>query len=401
MKIAIICTLYPPYVLGGAEISISLLANGLTKHGNEVIVITTGKEDCVETLDGVKVYRIKNKNIYWRYPQRDKSIVKKSVWHLIDIYNPLYKGTIAQILFDFKPDVINTSNLCGISIVVWGIAYKMHIPIVHTLRDYYLLCPQQTMIKGSKSCEKQCFVCKSYSIVKKRMSQKVDALIGISDFIRDKHQKFGYFQNVKLVKTIPNSVDAIYNSSKEGKNCVGYIGRLSPEKGIEFMLDAFLESDISKTHTFIIAGRGNKNYESKLKNRYNSENVKFVGHLKQELFFKMIELLIVPSLWDEPFGRVVIEAYASHCPVFMSDNGGLKELQVNGISWCFNTLSKEQLITLFDDYGSGRIKVNESLFDKEISKYSENTIVKSYIDVFNRLQKINNQPVGGINLAHT
>ena len=96
MKIVIICTLYPPYILGGAEISISLLAKGLVAQGNEVAVITTGNSYKEEILDGVHVYRIKNRNIYWRYPQREKSILRKSLWHLIDIYNPLYEADIKK-----------------------------------------------------------------------------------------------------------------------------------------------------------------------------------------------------------------------------------------------------------------------------------------------------------------
>lgn len=385
MRIVIICTLYPPYILGGAEISISLLAKGLVAQGNEVAVITTGNSYKEEVLDGVQLYRIKNRNIYWRYPQREKSILRKSLWHLIDIYNPLYEADIKKILCSFQPDVINTSNLCGLSTMVWDIAHKLNIPIVHTLRDYYLLCPQQTMIKGTQSCKKQCLICRSYSAVKKKMSQKVDALVGISDFIREKHIRFGYFRNAKIVKAIPNSVDFLQVNSKEATYCIGYIGRLSPEKGIEFMIDAFMESKLSKQYKILIAGTGNKSYVDSLKTKYALPQVVFVGKQKQIDFFRQIDLLVVPSLWDEPFGRVVIEAYASHCPVFMSDNGGLKELQVDGISWCFNTNNCKNLVSLFDSYTTNSITVEYTKFDQEIKKYTESRVTESYIGIFKKL----------------
>lgn len=388
MKIVIICTLYPPYILGGAEISISLLAKGLVAQGNKVAVITTGNSYKEEVLDGVHVYRIKNRNIYWRYPQREKSILRKSLWHLIDIYNPLYGADIKKILCSFQPDVINTSNLCGLSTMVWNIAHKLNIPIVHTLRDYYLLCPQQTMIKGTQSCEKQCLICRSYSAVKKKMSQKVDALVGISDFIREKHIRFGYFRNAKIIKTIPNSVDFLQVNSKEATYCIGYIGRLSPEKGIEFMIEAFMESKLSKQYKILIAGTGNKSYVDSLKTKYALPQVVFVGKQKQIDFFRQIDLLVVPSLWDEPFGRVVIEAYASHCPVFMSDNGGLKELQVDGISWCFNTNNCKNLVSLFDSYMTNSITVEYTKFDQEVKKYSESRVTESYIGIFKKILSI-------------
>lgn len=385
MKIVIICTLYPPYILGGAEISISLLAKGLVAQGNKVAVITTGNSYKEEVLDGVHVYRIKNRNIYWRYPQREKSILRKSLWHLIDIYNPLYEADIKKILCSFQPDVINTSNLCGLSTMVWNIAHKLNIPIVHTLRDYYLLCPQQTMIKGTQSCEKQCLICRSYSAVKKKMSQKVDALVGISDFIREKHIRFGYFRNAKIIETIPNSVGSIQVKSINPTHCIGYIGRLSPEKGIEFMIESFMRSDISKQYKLLIAGMGNNRYVNYLKAKYTISQVAFIGKQKQTDFFKQIDLLVVPSLWDEPFGRVVIEAYASHCPVFMSKNGGLKELQVDGISWCFNTYDNKDLMSLFDGFYNNKIVVDKSLFDKEIEKYSDAKVIESYLDVFKKV----------------
>lgn len=385
MKIVIICTLYPPYILGGAEISISLLAKGLVAQGNKVAVITTGNSYKEEVLDGVHVYRIKNRNIYWRYPQREKSILRKSLWHLIDIYNPLYEADIKKILCSFQPDVINTSNLCGLSTMVWNIAHKLNIPIVHTLRDYYLLCPQQTMIKGTQSCEKQCLICRSYSAVKKKMSQKVDALVGISDFIREKHIRFGYFRNAKIIETIPNSVGSIQVKSINPTHCIGYIGRLSPEKGIEFMIESFMRSDISKQYKLLIAGMGNNRYVNYLKAKYTISQVAFIGKQKQTDFFKQIDLLVVPSLWDEPFGRVVIEAYASLCPVFMSKNGGLKELQVDGISWCFNTYDNKDLMSLFDGFYNNKIVVDKSLFDKEIEKYSDAKVIESYLDVFKKV----------------
>ena len=82
MKIALIATLYPPYILGGAEHSTALLAKQWQAMGHEVLVITTALSDMHEVMDGVRVERIANKNIYWRFPQRDKPILRKALWHL-------------------------------------------------------------------------------------------------------------------------------------------------------------------------------------------------------------------------------------------------------------------------------------------------------------------------------
>ncbi|WP_413702352.1 glycosyltransferase [Psychromonas sp. KJ10-10] len=52
----------------------------------------------------------------------------------------------------------------------------------------------------------------------------------------------------------------------------------------------------------------------------------FIGHTEPAHFFNSIDLLIVPSDWDEPFGRVVVESYSHSTPVLVSNRGGLVEL---------------------------------------------------------------------------
>jgi len=384
MKICIVCTLYPPYILGGAEISTSLLAKGLVQNGHEVSVITTGHTDCKEIIEGVNVYRLKNKNIYWRYPQRDKLLLKKMLWHLGDIYNVGYRKNLQDLLWTLKPDILHTGNLCGLSCIIWNVAQKQHIPIVHTLRDYYLLCPQQTMIKGSKSCKSQCLVCKSYSVIKKVMSQKVNAVVGISNFILNHHLNYGYFKNAIYTCVIPNSIESqnIPQSNNKTKN-IGYIGRLSPEKGIDLMIEAFINCSNKGLNKLLIAGTGNKKYTDFLKQKYQNENIIFCGASKPMDFFQRIGLLIVPSLWNEPFGRVVIEAYSFHVPVFMADNGGLSELAENGISRLFSTDSINSLIVLLNKYFQNDVNFDYNLFDNVTVKYDQQKITEEYINLYN------------------
>lgn len=386
MRIVIVCTLYPPYILGGAEKSTALLAEGLLKQGHDVFVITTGQEDDQVKINGINVYRLKNRNIYWRYPQRDKPLLKKAIWHLLDIYNVFYQKSLKRIFTSIHPDIVHTGNLCGLSCCVWKVAKSMDIPIVHTLRDYYLLCPQQTMLKGTKSCDTQCFVCKEYSLVKKAMSEKVDAVVGISKFILSLHKKYGYFKNAKYDCVIPNSVkqEKIGEYVHKSRD-VGYIGRLSPEKGIEFMINAFRKSNNKNNIKLRIAGMGNKKYEDYLKQKYNDENIIFLGQCNQSDFFNTISLLVVPSLWNEPFGRVVIEAYSHHVPVFMSNNGGLKELAEQGLSRSFSTDSFDDLTILFNKYFQEEALFNYDLFDNAVLKYNQHKVTEDYINLYSSI----------------
>src|SRR5690606_16626503 len=104
---------------------------------------------------------------------------------------------------------------------------------------------------------------------------------------------------------------------------IGYLGTLSKIKGVEWLIEQFQLLNISATLT--IAGRGKNEYEEKLKSMVIHPEISFVGYVKSNEFYPMIDVLVVPSLWEEPLGMVAIEALANHLPVIANKRGGLKE----------------------------------------------------------------------------
>jgi len=377
MKILIFNTLYYPNQIGGAEKSTQLLAEGLKSEGLEVIVVTTSNKDYIYYLNGVKVYYVNMPNLYWAYNAKEEKKYKKPIWHLIDSYNPFNKK-IEKILDNEKPDIIHTNNLAGFSVSVWKLAKQKNIKIVHTLRDYYLLCPKSTMFneKKLKNCEKQCLSCKFYSIPKKEMSKYVDVVVGISKFILDKHLKFGYFPNAKK-EVIYNSVEIPKNFIKERKLkkeiIFGYVGSLSPSKGIEFLLEKFSALDMQNTELHIY-GKGNtKGYEKRLRLKYQNEKIIFQGFQKPENIYVNIDILIVSSLWNEPFGRIVLEANSYGIPVLVSNRGGLPELVENGKNGYIFDLDKKG-----DFEEKLKLMINTKNFKFDLNKFSQENIVKMY-----------------------
>lgn len=78
MRILLVNTFYYPEVKGGAEYSVKKLAEALVQNGNEVIVISAGKSDTVETIDSVNVHRIKFKSVYHSYGDVKNSYKKSN-----------------------------------------------------------------------------------------------------------------------------------------------------------------------------------------------------------------------------------------------------------------------------------------------------------------------------------
>jgi glycosyltransferase involved in cell wall biosynthesis len=122
----------------------------------------------------------------------------------------------------------------------------------------------------------------------------------------------------------------------ENSNVLAFVGRLERIKGAQDVIAA-LPAIIEKcpTATLEIAGAGN--YESTLRQLaeelHVSKHVTFLGHrTRDELYelYKRSAMLVMPSIWPEPFGKVGIEAMSVGRPVIATDVGGISEWLIDG-----------------------------------------------------------------------
>jgi glycosyltransferase involved in cell wall biosynthesis len=175
-------------------------------------------------------------------------------------------------------------------------------------------------------CPKQCNSCRLHSFPKRISSNLVNNVVGISEFILNKHLELGYFKN-STKHVIYNPIIKPHFSDKQTNNDlkIGYVGTLAIHKGIELLLNEFVNLKI-KASLYIYGKDQGQGYEYVLKKNYQLENVFFMGYQDINLIYSSIDLLIVPSLWSEPFGRIVPEANSFGIPVIVSNKGGLPEL---------------------------------------------------------------------------
>ena len=383
MRILIFNTNYYPNISGGAEISTQLLAETLVTMGNDVWVCTLADKSCTKEVNRVNVIYTSFKNIYWSF-QGTKSRFKKVIWHFVDIYNPFFIGYIGNLIDDIKPEVIHTNNICGFSACIWNVAKRKGIPIVHTLRDYYLICYKSTMFNSGKRCEKPCINCKIASSVPRLLSQKVDAVVGISQFILDRHLSLGYFEKAKYREVIYNSVEVKQKQCERDSHVIGFMGSLFANKGVERLLSDFVRLQ-RDDYVLEIAGTGDIRYEQFLKSRYCQQNIKFIGRVDASKFLSHISVLVVPSKWDEPFGRVIVEAMSCGCPVLVSNRGGMPELVTPLNGRIFQLEDPHSLSSLLNDFVNGKNSFHVVL-DRE--RYDKERIAKTYLGLYNRV--INN-----------
>jgi glycosyltransferase involved in cell wall biosynthesis len=331
MKVLIFNTLYYPHKVGGAEVSVQLLAEGLVKKGHEVRVVCLhpGKMRKQDRINNVDVVYLPLKNIYWPFDKTRKSKLKKLLWHVIDTANIFMVKSVDSELADFNPDLVHTNNISGFSVLLWRVVKNRNVKLIHTARDYYLFHPNSTLFKKGKNMCVKNYSVRLWSLYKKRYTRYVDGFIGISNYILDLHRKNGFFKKSEST-SIYNPVPVPAFKQKEidsNSISVGFIGRLSEEKGFyEFC-------DISKKYAstkfnFIAAGSPNSGSDfSSIQEKAKLCNVSLLGFTRLEDFLSKVDVVIFPIKWQEPFGRSVVECVLANKIVFSSSVGGLIELK--------------------------------------------------------------------------
>jgi glycosyltransferase involved in cell wall biosynthesis len=329
MKPLIVSSLYHPNKVGGAEKVARIVAEGMLQHGHEPVVVTTqeGSGTRVSDVNGVKVYYIGLKNLYWPYDRKDRPAIARAAWHGIDRFNPLMARAVARVLDIEKPEVVNTHNLTGFSCAVWAAVKSRRLPLIHTLHDYSLICPKTSMFKDGRNCQGQCTACAFYTSPSKRLSEHVDHVVGVSRFTLERHLTAGYFQHAEarvIHNALPGRPASGAPPDRTGRPLrLGYVGQLTPTKGIGELVRQMSAWDSSQCQ-LVVAGRGAAAYEALLR-RDAPENVRFLGFVNPDEVYRAIDVLVVPSLWQEPLAMTVLEAYMHGIPVIVSSRGGLPE----------------------------------------------------------------------------
>ena len=368
MRILFINVLYEPYIGGGAEITLKNLVEGIQNLGHEVKVLSFwDKDDKEEGVNRIPVYRAKIPNIYLPYGNIRHPFLKRMLWHILDIYNPIAKNLVLKNIRKYKPDLVSIHNTYGWSCSIRDAVSESNVPAIQVLHDLYLLCPKN-MFKNNTVCKKKCLICKLMRLPCELKSNKLKAVVGISNFILDHYLNYGYFQDVPVKKVIYNSRKLDTNiNRKVDFNYInfGFIGTLASNKGIEVLLKAYHK--IKKpNYRLFVAGSGKEDYEEYLKSKYKDNSIVFMGRVDPKDFFEKVDVTIVPSIWYEPLGMIVVESFAFSVPVIGSNIGGIPEMISEGINGM-----------LFDPYKKGDLEEKLLKFEAEIDHWrSKSDIIK-------------------------
>lgn len=338
MKILFVGSLYAPNGMGGAERTVQTIAEQAVRDGHEVCVVSLAPDGVARTaeLHGVRVYYVPLANIHNPFDKTQPGAARRALWHAIDAYNPWMGRRVGRILDRERPDVVQTGNLLGFSAAVWHAARRRAIPVVQMLHDYYMGCGNSSMFKNGQNCTRQCTACKLFTAPRRAMSDIPSAVISLSARLLERVEATGMFAQVdkKVIIHGASNLQAPAHSPRParqpGRLTVGYLGRLESTKGLEFMLDALAQVREARV---LLAGKGADGYVHGLRQRYAAaQHIEFLGFTKPEELFAQVDLLIVPSVWEEPLGRVIYEAYAHGIASIVMRSGGMPEIVDEGVT---------------------------------------------------------------------
>lgn len=327
---------------GGAGITANHLARGLSASGNHVAIVTSGRGHhfTVTEEEGLRTYRFRPLNIY---PFEDKDVYpvwQKIIWQFVDVYNLHAAGTFRKILEKESPHIVHIHKMRGFSGAAWSVAAKL-VPgrVIQTCHDYESMSPDG-LLRGriGKMALRKQGPMRGYQWIRSKTSAGVSAVTAPSSHTLKRIKDSGLFplawsrvianthgwSQDQLQRIHENTMSILRNSFR-----FLFLGRLEREKGIIELCEAFLQaSRLSPKMRLDIAGWGT--LEAELRQKYGDHSgVNFYGalsgHAKEDALANS-NVVVVPSLVEEVFGLVAIEAYAFGKPVIASNIGGLPEL---------------------------------------------------------------------------
>jgi glycosyltransferase involved in cell wall biosynthesis len=225
----------------------------------------------------------------------------------------------------------------------------------------------------------------------------IDGTIAVSDFVRDRDVQ-GLHLPARKVRTIHNGVDtAEYRPTSSPRNAVftlGFVGQLIKEKGVLTLLRAMseLEAEGAGPLRALIAGRGPQ--ERELKDccaASGLKSVEFLGHIDRvPQLLNSVDVVVVPSEWEEAFGFAVVEGMACGACVLASDAGGIPEVVgpdgEAGLLFKKGDVGdlKRQLRALLGD-PERRERLRVAARQRAVQYFSLQWMVDNYVKVFDEL----------------
>lgn len=250
---------------------------------------------------------------------------------------------VGDICDALRPDVVHVHNTFPlISPAIYWVAARRNIPVVQTLHNYRLLCPQATFLRAGAPCH-DCLGKSTWRAVVHRCYRdsalqsavlagmlgahraagtwrgKVSRYIALSEYARERFIAGGLPPGRVLVK--PNFVDGRAPPGWQGRRGGLFVGRLTREKGVAVLCEA-MRADAGLDVEVI----GDGPLAADVRLQFGSRYLGFLSRPEIQERMRAAAFLLVPSIGHEQMPTTILEAFASGLPVIASRLGALDEI---------------------------------------------------------------------------
>lgn len=363
--------------VGGVETYLKNLKEGLIQSGHQVKIMTSEPPLGSQAFSDYIFKGVNQKSLFRIFPY---------------VFNIHAYNELKRVLKEFKPDIVHLHR----------ISYHTSPSILPLLDKYIVvmtahnneLIRSDELIKFTRKCKHSyndicinCVVVYKYipelirNMLFKLFSKNIKLFITPSKYIYK--TLTSKFDNVMLVY---NGIQLLKYKHISNTNTALYVGRLSQEKGVSILIKAIsiVVKNNPKIKLLVIGDGNEKNNLIKLTKELGlDKHITFLGkmkHKKLQMYYEQATVVIVPSLWNEPFGLVGVEAMSVGRPVIASRVGGIPEWLDDGktgflVDPCNSEQIAEKVIKLFSDRKlielmgkNARKKAEQFSMDKHVIK---------------------------------
>jgi len=276
----------------------------------------------------------------------DSLSMPSKAWHNYRVAGEL-RALQARENFDLW---VIQNSLPGLSPAVYQTAFSLGVPVVHYLHNFRLACTNGFFLNHGAPCERclqgnfwpafQTACWRNSRLISGFMGllirrvrhlgtfHKVRTWVALNHQQKAKHVEMGI--PAERIHVVPHFFETLHPPPPP--NPLGdilFLGRLSKEKGVDLLIQAWAQLR-SEGRTLLIAGEGPEDCRLKhLASSLSLQNVKFLGYQPRQehsQLWSRVSALVVPSIWEEAFGMIVLEAWAHARPVVGFSKGALAEL---------------------------------------------------------------------------
>jgi glycosyltransferase involved in cell wall biosynthesis len=321
----------------GAEVMSLNILSGLKRCGHELIAVTT------KWTDGEFGRRLKALEVS-EAQLRLGGLVLRPSWHgfwwtaQTLAYLPGDWTGFFRLLKTFRPNVLILTNPKQALLLYCFLGQQPAVLIEHSAK--LVDAPNKWMYR--------------------MLGRKLKRFVATSDYMAKQLSNLGVPQEkICVIKIgacsetlLEKNDQAVVERDKKFRTPlrIGISGQISPQKGYDCLIEA---AALLKTQSpsFVVSafGSGNADYINRLKKQISAagleENWRWMGYeTEQKKIYGEMDICVVPSCFDEPFGMVAVEASAYGLPVVASRRGGLPEIVQDGVTgWLVESNEPAQL----------------------------------------------------------